>query len=302
METTHSSGPGPRPVNQHAEEVRRGDRFRFGANWRSFLKTVTPQKIALAEASLGAMLNRPRLDGLRFLDAGSGSGLFSLAARNLGASVHSFDFDPDSVACTTGLRDTYFLGDPAWNVEEGSVLSKEYLRGLGTFDIVYSWGVLHHTGAMWQAIDNVSEAVAPGGRLFIALYNDQGPKSARWKLAKRTYNALPSFLKLPFTLAVMGPRELRMLAGKTLRGKPHQYFDYVSRYAERSLRGMSYWHDIVDWIGGYPFEVSTPEATFNFLKSRGFRLDALKTVGAGHGCNEYVFSREARAAEVAEAA
>jgi 2-polyprenyl-6-hydroxyphenyl methylase/3-demethylubiquinone-9 3-methyltransferase len=136
----------------HHEEVARGRRFEFGANWLRFLELLDDRRVELAEDSLRSMLGVADLRGRSFLDAGSGSGLFSLAAHRLGARVHSFDYDPQSVACTREVKRRYAEGDPAWSIEEGSVLDPAYLARLGTFDVVYSWGVLHHTGARWDAL------------------------------------------------------------------------------------------------------------------------------------------------------
>ncbi|MEW5992962.1 MAG: class I SAM-dependent methyltransferase [Candidatus Zixiibacteriota bacterium] len=155
-----------------AKEIAKGERFAFGANWSRFLGALSDERIRRAEKSLSDVLERERLDGMRFLDIGSGSGLFSLAARRLGASVHSFDFDPQSVACTSELRRRYFTDDSRWTIEQGSALDSSYLAGLGKFDVVYSWGVLHHTGNMWEAMDNLIPNVADDGLLYIALYND----------------------------------------------------------------------------------------------------------------------------------
>jgi 2-polyprenyl-6-hydroxyphenyl methylase/3-demethylubiquinone-9 3-methyltransferase len=104
--------------------------------------------------------------GKSFLDIGSGSGLFSLAARRLGAKVHSFDYDPQSVSCTKELKQRYFPNDSDWTIGQGSVLDVDYIKSLGKFDIVYSWGVLHHTGALWQALDNASLPVVDRGTLI----------------------------------------------------------------------------------------------------------------------------------------
>src|SRR5713226_6998608 len=154
---------------RHSEVIPGGERFAFGENWARFLALLDDQRIRDAEESLQSKLEVENLAGKSFLDVGSGSGLFSLAARRLGARVHSFDYDPQSVACTLELRRRYFPDDEEWKIEEGSALDTNYLKSLGTFDVVYSWGVLHHTGAMWQALEHVVGAVAPGGKLFIAI-------------------------------------------------------------------------------------------------------------------------------------
>jgi len=267
-------------VDSHRAEVLRRTRFEFGANWSRFLGVLNEQRIAQAEESLRAYLGVSDLSGQRFLDAGSGSGLFSLAARRLGATVHSFDFDPQSVACTRELRNRYFPDDNQWVVEEASVLDREYLANLGTFDVVYSWGVLHHTGAMWQALDNVAGLPATHGRLFIAIYNDQGWISQYWLKVKQVY-----------------ARNV-MLRWLVLLGHAPYLFGvrFLVRAATGRLnleRGMSLWYDMIDWVGGYPFEVARPEEIFDFYRDRGLFLTRLKTNAGRHGCNEFVFSRAA---------
>ncbi len=264
-------------------EIDRRERFEFGKNWSQFLTILDEKRIAIAEQSLQEMLAIDHLQGKSFLDIGSGSGLFSLAARRLGATVHSFDFDPQAAACSAELKERYFPGGASWTIEEGSVLDADYLSSLGTFDIVYSWGVLHHTGAMWQALEHAYAKVAAGGYLFIALYNAQGRATRNWKVVKRTYNLLPHALKFlvlwPAFVHLWGP----IMCRDFLHGRPFStWLNYKTR------RGMSAWRDVVDWVGGYPFEVATPGDVFEFYRKKGLQLIKLRTSNA-HGCNEYVF-------------
>ena len=275
-------------MSGHATELSRGERFGFGENWRRFLAKVDETRIEQACESLRSWLGMADLRGRRFLDAGSGSGLFSLAARRLGATVVSFDFDPESCACTREMRARFGGGDSAWTVSEGSVLDEAFLESLGTFDVVYSWGVLHHTGAMWSAVDRVARRVGPEGLLFIALYNDQGGPSRRWLKVKRAYNALPRSLRFLVLWPSFVALWAKTFAVECVRGYPGRGW----REYSQTSRGMSPWRDVVDWVGGLPFEVSRPEQVLEFLRERGFTLLRMKTCAGGLGCNEFVFRRQ----------
>jgi 2-polyprenyl-6-hydroxyphenyl methylase/3-demethylubiquinone-9 3-methyltransferase len=262
-----------------------GGRFEFGRNWKAFLSTVDEGRIGEAEASLREMLECSDLRGKSFLDAGSGSGLFSLAARRLGARVHSFDVDPESVACTKELRERFSASDSRWSIEKGSVLDRDYLKSLGTFDVVYSWGVLHHTGDMWRALESISIPVAAGGQLFVAIYNDQGALSSLWKRVKAAYcSGRPG--KWAVSAAFIPLLALKSLAAGTVRyGNP---FGQMKNY--RQERGMSLYHDWIDWLGGYPFEAARPDEVRRFCEKAGFELSKMVTT-KGWGCNQFVFRR-----------
>lgn len=266
------------------------ERFAFGKNWATFLEGISDGKIQQAMESLMSEFGQD-LTGKSFLDIGCGSGLFSLAARKLGARVISLDFDPDSVHCAQRLKATFFPDDNLWSIYQGSVLDQSFITSLGTFDIVYSWGVLHHTGQLWLAMDIAASAVAAGGMFFISIYNDQDGYSKRWRRVKRLYVTSPKPCKLMLVVAVLVFLQAKSTITQMLRLKsPLAYWKSL----RPTTRGMSYWTDLVDWVGGYPFEVAKPEAVFDFCYRRGFDLIRLKTCGGGAACNEFVFIRKRR--------
>jgi SAM-dependent methyltransferase len=266
------------PINDEAA-ARSGEQvgFSFGENWQRYLDDVDDAQLQQARDSLAVSFAGADFGGHSFLDLGCGSGVFSLAARQLGASVVSVDVDPASVACAQRLRGD----DPDWSVREQSILAPE---GLPSASRVYSWGVLHHTGAMWEAVRNALALVESGGLACIALYNT--PNHVRIHLAlKRAYNRLgPRARRLmvrAYGFAWLGLRTV------VRRGNP---FSYVRRYGENA-RGMSFWRDVEDWLGGLPFEYVEPEEFASSLPS-GYELVEVIVRPPG-ACNEYLVRRTA---------
>jgi 2-polyprenyl-3-methyl-5-hydroxy-6-metoxy-1,4-benzoquinol methylase len=274
-------------MSENPRETPEDVRFAFGNNWRAFVELVDEPRIGAAMDSLVGALKTTDLSGRTFLDAGCGSGLFSLAAHRLGARVRSFDVDPESVAATAELR-RRFAPDGGWTIEQGSILDERFVRDLGQFDVVYSWGVLHHTGDLWGAMDTASRLVAPRGLLYISVYNDQGFESRMWRHVKYRYTTSGPLIR-PILIAGGAAYlwrwwPLRKLVRLACR-------DHCVRSRPPRARGMSVKHDLVDWVGGYPFEVARPERVFDFVHRRDCELRYLKTCGGGFGCNEYVFER-----------
>lgn len=264
-------------------------RFAFGKNWTSFLARLTDERLDTSRRALIDLLGTSNLRGKRVLDIGCGSGLFSLAAASMGAETLSFDYDADSVACATDLRRRFAKPEWLWRIERASILDAAYIASLGdSWDFVYSWGVLHHTGQMARALENAGGLVASGGVLAIAIYNDQEQVSRRWTAIKRNY------VNRPLLRPALALYALAVCWGKTFARDSLRLAPLATWNKYGIERGMSAWHDLIDWVGGYPFEVAKPEEIFDFYQARGFRLERLIT-RQGRGCNEFRFRRETAA-------
>lgn len=261
-------------------------RFSFGRNWQKYLQRLDEARLSQARRSLAESLGLGDLRGLSFIDAGCGSGVFSLSALQLGAArVTSIDIDPGSIECARQLRAR--RGSAAqWEIRQGSLLNRHFVDSFEPADVVYSWGVLHHTGAMWTALDNALRLVRPGGTLCLGLY--RRPRRVRAHLAlKRSYNRLPQPAR-----PVLGGLYYGMLLARNSWAAQTTPLAYVARYGQQS-RGMSLWRDVEDWLGGLPCEFATPEEVQAFARQRGFELEG--TVIAPPGANNEYRLRAPRA-------
>jgi len=261
--------------------------FAFGTNWQSFVRTALDDtRIATAAEALQRLLRLDQLHGRSFLDVGCGSGLSSLAALTLGAQrVVAFDSDPNSVAASAALRSRAGIPEDRWRILQGSVLDGNFLAALERTDVVYAWGVLHHTGAMWQAVDHTVRLVKPGGLLALAIYNNVERRiggSAHWWRIKRRYNRSSQPLQRLMEYAYV----LRFGIGQLVTGR--NPVAAIRRY-DGAGRGMDFWHDVRDWLGGFPYEYATAGDVFNYVHAtHGLDLVYLNTHD-GHGCNECTF-------------
>ena len=265
--------------------------FAFGDNWRDYARAVTQREVEEAWRGVNALLVDADLSGHRVLDLGCGSGVHSVAMAQHGALVTAVDLDPESVATTRDLALRFGVSD---RIETMTASVFALPPECGTFDIVYSWGVLHHTGEMWKAVDEAASHVGanPGSRLILALYR-KTKLDAFWKSEKRIYKSSPSWLQWVIRrLFALAHDFARILNGRNPRREDAEYF---------RQRGMSREHDYHDWLGGYPYESEMPADVRKFVETRGFQIahemlvlpDDVTGHGIfGSGCDQFVFVRK----------
>jgi predicted RNA methylase len=275
-------------VTQTQDLLELDTHFGFGENWSHYAEKIDEARIEEAEKSLIRLVGREAIEGKTFLDIGCGSGLFSLAAVRLGArKLLAVDLDPKSVETTRKTLSRYAVGKD-WDVQNISVFNLDPEK-LGVFDVVYSWGVLHHTGAMYQAMTKATTMVAPGGMISLALYG-KTPFCGMWRVEKRIYTASPKWFQKVIETCYSGLVRVRL----ALKGE--SYSKRREKYAEQ--RGMDTYFDMRDWLGGYPYESISPEEAMMFMRGLGFdqlRSFVTPCIGLlGAGCDEYSFTRTAR--------
>ena len=273
-----------------AKEVKRGNRFRFGENWTNFIKdTLDDRTIKGAIDSTQFALKNAGLSfkNLNIIDIGCGSGLFSLVALKLGAKhVTCFDYDPESVDCTRDLLKSQDFSEDKFTCMEGDILDQNFIKSLGKFDLVYSWGVLHHTGNLDKAIRNAALLVADRGSIFVALYQ-QTFLDNFWKLEKKLYSSSnKSIQSIISSLWIIKTKLSFAIKGIS-------FDEMVASY--KSKRGMNYYKNVHDWLGGYPYEGISPANYIDLIVSLGFEKSYVSLPGKywalSSGCNEYIFKK-----------
>lgn len=261
------------------------NRFRFGENWADFARGLDERALRAAEEGLERLTGQQSLKNKSFLDIGCGSGLHALAALRLGASrVMAVDLDPASVSTTEAVLRAH-APDEAWDAQQLSVFDLDPDHH-GRYDVVYSWGVLHHTGAMEQAIEKAAAMVGPGGLFIIALYR-KTPFCGFWAWEKRVYANASKSLQRSIKAIYLGLFRLAFL----LRGR--SFARYVRDY-DKNYRGMNFYTDVHDWLGGFPYESVRPREVVALLERLGFdaERDFLHPTGIGlfgTGCDEFTF-------------
>lgn len=258
--------------------------FAFGKNWSSYAALIDEPQIEEATKGLLKLVPAEEFIGRSFLDIGCGSGLHALSATRLGASrILAVDIDPDSVATSNAVLSSNSV-KAVWQTEIISVFDLDPKRH-GYFDIVYSWGVLHHAGNMWEAVSKAASMVAPNGLLVIALYR-KTYLDLFWKLEKRVYARAPQIIQNIIRAVYIAAFRF----GKLVTGD--NFHKYIANY--KSLRGMDFYHDVHDWLGGYPYETTLAPEVEAKLSDLGFKAErvfarSISNGIFGSGCDEYVY-------------
>ncbi|MBM4104456.1 MAG: class I SAM-dependent methyltransferase [Planctomycetes bacterium] len=253
--------------------------FNFGENWQSFSQnSLDTDKFKAAVESLRYLIGPDNIKDRSFLDIGCGSGIFAIAASLLEAKkVIGIDISKESVAASMANKDK-FAPQNDISFFHTSIFDDDIFT-FGTFDIVYSWGVLHHTGDMDSAIDRALRCVAAGGLFVIAIYNKHRSSGA-WKQIKRLYNAMPK----PIQRLMIWFFYMVIALAKLIVTRKNPFV--------KKKRGMSFYHDVVDWVGGYPYEYADKEDVVNKMKKSGFTCVKFVKPAVPTGCNEFVFLKD----------
>lgn len=266
-----------------ADTTELSSHFAFGENWESYSRLIDANKIVDAVNGVRDLVGQ--LQGRSFLDIGCGSGLSSLAALTLGAGpLMAIDIDPKSVETTKAVLSAN-APKQDWQADVISVLDPRF-DSLGKFDVVYSWGVLHHTGNMKLAIERAAAKVKDGGHFAIAIYR-KTPMCWAWKIEKRIYKNAPTFVQKILFWAY----KAAIITFYFIRSKGKSF-------TKNQKRGMDDDHDLHDWLGGYPYEPATPDEVDAMVLPLGFirvkkKLNRIRVWGImGAGCSEYLYQRQ----------
>lgn len=263
--------------------------FSFGKNWTDFLEKFDDKKIEAAKKYLIEFLGwEEKIKWKTVIDFGSGSGLMSLGYVMAWAKkVTSIDIDDASIACTEFLRKKYNISEDVWEIKKWSVLDSPFIESLGKFDIVYSWWVIHHSGDMWKGLENITSLVIEKWQLYVAIYNESKilleGTSPFWVKMKRFYSSsklFRPFIKFFYTAY--------LITGLIAFWK--NPISYIKNYRENALRGMDFFIDIEDWLGGYPYEYASYEKMVDFYTKKGFTFEKWTRVRS-IACNEFLFRK-----------
>ncbi len=253
-------------------------RFNFGKNWNNYSSKIDQSKLNDAIISLEKLLpSEIDFSKKKFLDIGCGSGIHAISAKKLGfKSVLCTDYDIDSVNTSRRNIDKF---KSKIKVIQDDILKTNIQEN---FDIVYSWGVLHHTGNMKKAINNTKKLVMPKGYLIIAIYR-KTYFCPLWTNIKYFYCRTNNFNKFILEKLFYSILIIRHIVSLNFS------------IFEKNERGMNLYNDSVDWLGGYPYESATIEEILDIVGEDFNLINSFNTKPGygifGTGCAEYIFRK-----------
>lgn len=253
--------------------------FDFGKNWKDYSEeALADSSLQASTESLKALFQKDSFSEMSFLDVGCGSGVFSIAAKKLGApKVVGFDISRNSIEAARNNSLRFLESSQEISFIQGSILDPDFVTKLGTFDAVYAWGSLHHTGDLWRAVKATAHTVKPGGELVLAIYRTHWT-SPFWLSIKKIYNWAPRIIQRLMVACFY----VLILIAKTICTGKNPY---------RMGRGMSFYHDVVDWIGGYPYQYATKDEVVSYLREQGFKLTHFIVADLPTGNHQYLFKK-----------
>ncbi len=261
--------------------------FDFGKNWQDFsFQALTQEKVIQTKESFQHLIDDMDLRGKSFLDIGFGQGLSLLTACEKGALAVGTDINEKCL--DVFQHNKQYFPRTTNNVDVpiviGSILDPKVVDqlhaaspGLSGYDIVHSWGVLHHTGNMKKAIQHTASLVNADGCLVLAIYNRHW-SSPLWKQIKRFYCMTPPPAQ-NLIISLFYP--IIYLAKYAVTGKD----------PKKKMRGMDFYYDVIDWVGGYPYEYATRSELESMTTGLGFRLVKCIPSEVPTGCNEFIFQK-----------
>ena len=262
-------------INNIINDKREDNNFSFGKNWLHFIQNNINDSVI--ESSRIDIIKWFDVKDKSIIDIGCGSGLSSLIFNNEKAKyIYSFDYDINSVDSTLLLKNKQKIINNDWVIKQGNILDTDYIKSLGKFDIVYSWGVLHHTGDLWKAIKNA--IYLSNDLIMLSLYSNIANYDNDFT-AKQNYNKFNELEKK------------KNIADYVMTVKQSsKKNEEILNWNTPSKRGMNKYNDIIDWVGGFPYEVCSTKQINQFMEENGFIL-IQKYDPVQQACHEWLFKK-----------
>ena len=194
------------------------------------------------------------IEGKSVLDAGCGTGIFSIIfARNGAASVLGIDISEGSLETAKALKTKFDLENASFQKQD--MLDLPFADE--SFDIVWAWGTVHHTTDPFKAMSELIRVLRAEGSILLAVYTrtrvtflHEIIRKALVRTPRKTWKALSKILALVLSPVV-----------------------YFFKKREKSRKGEKLEELIMDWYFVPIRHYYYPEEIKVFLEEQGFTIE-----------------------------